>query len=320
MILAAGEGTRLRPLTLFRPKPLVPVVNRPLLGILIEQLKKAGATQIIVNTHYLAHQIRDFLNGGAPFGIPITLRHEERILGTGGGIKNTEDFWEDEPFIVLNGDILHTVDLRKAYDTHLKEGNLVSLVLHRFPRYNHVHIDEDRNIVAIREKKPKSFSGKTHQVAFTGIHILSPEVLRDTPPGKPLSILDIYLERIAKGEHVRGIIVENHYWNDLGTPEDYVRAHQDVLKGRLNVSDHELTDISGQVVDGSTVLGEKTQLKGLVCIGKGTRIGGECSITDSILWQNVQVGDGVTVERCVLGDDVRVSHSLTDVIPPPASP
>jgi len=133
MILAAGEGRRLRPLTTVCPKALMPVVNRPVIDRIIQFLKSHGVGEIIVNAHHHYEKIVDHLKEGSCFDMKVEVRVEKEILGTGGGIKNTRDFWDKAPFVVINGDILTDMDLRKAYESHLKRGNLATMVLHDLP-------------------------------------------------------------------------------------------------------------------------------------------------------------------------------------------
>ena len=135
MILAAGFGTRLHPLTSIIPKPLVPVANQPVIERTIRHLKKHGIHEMIVNAHYHHNQISDFLDQGRPFGVDIEVRVERDILGTGGGIKNTEDFWDTEPFVVINSDIVTDIDLSEACSDHKTQGNLVTMVLHDHPPF-----------------------------------------------------------------------------------------------------------------------------------------------------------------------------------------
>ena len=151
MILAAGPGTRLRPLTLNRPKALVPVGNRPMIDRIIEYLKKQGASEIVVNAHHHHGQVVKYLDEGRPFGIHMEIRVEPEILGTGGGIKNTEAFWNHAPFIVINGDILTDIDLAPAIEAHKKAGSPATLILHHCEPFNQVQVDNRAKILDISE-------------------------------------------------------------------------------------------------------------------------------------------------------------------------
>ncbi|TET94515.1 MAG: nucleotidyltransferase family protein, partial [Desulfobacteraceae bacterium] len=179
MILAAGMGKRLRPLTNVYPKVLLPVVNVPMIDRIIKLLKIHGVEEIIVNAHHNYQMISDYLKGGNPFGIRVEIRIEKEILGTGGGIKNTQDFWDKDPFIVINGDILTDIDLREVYKFHLRRNNLITMVLHDFPVYNKVKVDREMNIASIGPG-----TNLKGTLAFTGIHVINPEVLDFIPENK----------------------------------------------------------------------------------------------------------------------------------------
>ena len=220
MILAAGLGTRLLPLTSSRPKPLVPVGNRTIIDRTINWLKTHGVNEMVVNAHHHHHQILNYLDGGRPFGVKISVSEEPEILGTGGGIRKTRWFWDDEPFIVVNGDILTDIDLSSAYELHQKRNDLATLVLHDFKPFNQIKIDENRDIMDI---SPEPGTGR---FAFTGIHIINPEVLDHIPPDRFFCILETYRALIRAERPVRGHLVQGHCWRDAGTIESYVQANR----------------------------------------------------------------------------------------------
>jgi NDP-sugar pyrophosphorylase family protein/tRNA A-37 threonylcarbamoyl transferase component Bud32 len=244
MILAAGLGTRLLPLTENQPKPLFPILDRPLIDILIQWLQNAGCEAIVINTHHLGHMIEQFVNEQA-YGIPVVTRHESTILGTGGGIKNVEDFWDDEPFIVVNGDIFANIDPRDVYQFHLNHRPAATLVLHDYPQFNHVWVDPDDHIRGFGHSRPCPFSPPENlmtppnskqdtgaafrKLAFTGIHILDPQALRFIPKGTFSSIIHAYCEMIQTGLTVEGFVAQGHYWHDIGSIEGYREATRDAM-------------------------------------------------------------------------------------------
>ena len=140
MILAAGYGTRLEPLTAKRPKALVPVANIPMVDRIIAYLKQHGVTEIVINAHHMHRQITSHFANPARHGVPIHVAVEEEILGTGGGIKNVEDFWDDEPFIVINVDILTDIDISMAMERHWQSKALATQVLHHYPPVSYTHL------------------------------------------------------------------------------------------------------------------------------------------------------------------------------------
>ncbi len=311
MILAAGGGTRLRPLTTLRPKPLFPVYAVPLLDIALNQLAKAGFRDIMVNSHHLSRQISDFLEGIARPDLAIGHSHEPELLGTGGAIKKLERFWGNRPFIVVNGDILHTVDLADAYRAHDENGSLATLVLHDNPRFSRVEVDEEGAIVGIRHQRVRETKSATSMLAFTGIHIISPRVLDEIPTGRCVDIIDVYLKLAARGMDIRGHRAVNHYWCDIGTPEDYHRVHRDIYHNRCRPAG--IAPGSPLAAGGSSI-GAGGTLNGYVSLGRHARIGNNCSITDSIIWDNVSIDDHLTLRNCIVGDGVHVKKSLYNEI------
>jgi aminoglycoside/choline kinase family phosphotransferase/GTP:adenosylcobinamide-phosphate guanylyltransferase len=239
MILAAGFGTRLLPLTEKKPKPLFPILGRPLIDILIRRLESAGCEAVIVNTHHLADLIDGFVRAQA-YSVPVVTRYEPTILGTGGAIKNVEDFWDDEPFLVVNSDIFTNIDLVTVYRFHLNHKHPVTLVVHDYEQFNHVWIDSRDHISGFGHTAPcpppglesaRGTPGPTdaRQLAFTGIHVLDPRVLSFIPNGTFYNMIDAYCEMIRQGLGIKGFIARKHYWYDIGTMVGYRAATREAL-------------------------------------------------------------------------------------------
>jgi NDP-sugar pyrophosphorylase family protein len=223
MILAAGFGTRLRPYTQWTPKPLFTISGRPVLDIMIDRLLEAGCRAIVLNTHHQHHQIASFLEK-KQYPVPVTARHEPQILGTGGAIKNVSDFWDADPFLVINSDIVTDINLGQVYQYHRHHRHPVTLVLHDNALYNCVSVNSTGFIRAFSPKEP-GYENMGHQIlAFTGIQVLSPEVLRYIPGQTFYSSIDAYRQMIADGKKIKAFIVRDHYWQDIGTPQSYRRA------------------------------------------------------------------------------------------------
>lgn len=223
MILAAGLGKRLRPFTANTPKPLFPVGGRPLLDIIIRSLQHAGCEAIIINTHHLHKKIDSFLSG-QKYSIPVFTRYEPLLLGTGGAIKNVADFLDDQPFMVVNSDILTDIDLRDVYDFHLNHKYPATLVLHDYKEFNNVLISKEDFISGFYEEKSNENIGYERKLAFTGIQVLDPKILDFIPDGLFFSIIDAYRELIFSGQGLKAFIAQKHYWKDIGTPETYRKA------------------------------------------------------------------------------------------------
>jgi mannose-1-phosphate guanylyltransferase len=293
MILAAGEGTRLRPLTEVCPKALVPVANKPVLDRLITLLISHGVDEIIVNAHHHYQMVVDYLKGGNEFGVRVVVRVEKEILGTGGGIKNTRDFWDQNPFIVINGDILTDIDLQKVYDYHLRRDNLLTLVLHDFPVHNKIMVDGDMNILAI--ERDTNVSGA---LAFTGIQVINPEVLELMPENTNYSIVQCYKKLIHEARPIRGYRGTGHSWIDIGTITDYLRSN------RLFVPDNEVA------VDSECHIHPDATLAEWAVLGKRCTVEKAALVERSVLWSDVIVREGVRVIDSVVASAITVERDL----------
>ncbi len=293
MILAAGEGFRLRPLTNVCPKVLMPVVNRPVIARIIELLKVHGVREIIVNAYHHYQKIVDYLRGGDPFGVRIEIRIEQEILGTGGGIKNTRDFWDKDPFIVINGDILTDINLRRVYESHMERNNLITMVLHDLPIYNKVRIDDEMNVVSIGPGT--NIDGA---LAFTGIQVINPEVLDLIPENKKYSINECYKTLMDLRKPIKGYLATGHKWIDIGTIPDYLRSN-------LYLLPPEKIAIAQEVhIDPGATLEE------WAVIGKGSSIERSALVKRSVLWRDVIVREGVRVVDSVITSGVILEEDL----------
>ena len=228
LILAAGFGTRLAPHTRTTPKALFPVAGVPVLGRMIVRLKQAGCEGVAVNAHHLAPQIQSFLAEN-DFGLPVTLSREPEILGTGGAIRHLADYWDDEPFMVVNADIITDIDLAEVYRRHCMQGARVTLVTHDREPFNQVWVDgRDRIVGFERYAAPADHTGHRKQ-AFTGIHVMDATIIPRIPDGTFSDIISVYRQMLDKGVPIRAHVVSAHYWQDMGTPERYRDAVVDAM-------------------------------------------------------------------------------------------
>lgn len=232
LILAAGLGTRLRPYTNHTPKPLFTISGRPLLDILISKLIEAGCEAIIINTHHLHDRIEAYI-AQQSYAIPVATRFEPQILGTGGAIRNVSDFWNDHPFMVVNGDIVTTIDFRLVYDFHCRHLHPATLVLVDDPELNSVACDAEDFIVQFQHRGAAPGRSASSAFTFTGIQVLDPKFLKFIPAGEPSSSIDAYARMIAGGEKIKAFISGNAYWKDIGTAERYRLAVFETLAPRI---------------------------------------------------------------------------------------
>ncbi|HET8580713.1 MAG TPA: NDP-sugar synthase [Nitrospiraceae bacterium] len=237
MILAAGFGTRLRPLTDTLPKPLLPIAGAPLILWNLLLLQRHGITEVIINLHHLGHLIEKELGDGARFGMKLSYSREPVILGTGGGIKQAEPFFNGEPFVVLNGDTLMELDLRAVVTLHERWNALATMVLREDPeadRWGAVEVDAQQRIVRIIGRGLSEI-GRTDKRMFAGVHVMHPRLLKDVPRGRESSIIDAYVNAIQRGEVILGYRMGG-YWSDIGTPERYAQAQQDAGAGLISLA------------------------------------------------------------------------------------
>jgi NDP-sugar pyrophosphorylase family protein len=223
MILAAGLGTRLQPYSDHTPKSLFCVSNRPLLQNMITNLIDAGCEAVIINTHHLHQKIESFITR-QHFAIPIQLRHEPKILGTGGAIRNVADFWDDRPFMVINADIVTAIDFKHVYNFHCQHPHPVTLVLTDDPELNSVVTNANGFVTGFHPHPCPPDKAASACLTFTGIQVLNPEVLKFISPEVPSSSIDAYTRMIASGQKIKAYVSENAYWKDIGTPQRYKDA------------------------------------------------------------------------------------------------
>ncbi len=309
-ILAAGLGTRLRPLTYMTPKALVPLLNQPLLGVLLAQLKEAGALRVAVNTHHLADQVHHFLEVNNPPGLKVVVRPEPEILGTGGGLRSLAGALGDGPFLAVNADILTDLDLAAIFRQQREEA-LATLVLHDYPKYNNVWLDQSGRVAGFGAPPP-SRSGPP--LAYTGVQVVSPRMLKWLPPEGPADLVAAWQRAIAQGEQLAAVVVKGLFWQDLGTPEAYLAAHQRLLSGKCPGLNRYFPPISDPFLGAGAVLAEKVDCDGGVCLGREVRVGQGTRLKNTVAWDRAQIGPGLTLENCVVGRGARVVASARQTI------
>ena len=236
MILAAGLGTRLRPLTDDRPKALVEVAGRTLLEITLSRLREFGVREVIINVHYFADMVVDYLTAHDNFGMRIEISREEVLLDTGGGLKKAAHFLEtgpsDEPFILHNVDVISTIDLGRMLQFHRERGALATLAVQDRETSRYLLFDEQLRLCgrrAGRDGVPELVRGckQVKALAFSGVHVISPRLLSTMTGDKVFSIIASYLRLSAKGENILGFRADEYYWRDLGRPENVAQAERD---------------------------------------------------------------------------------------------
>jgi mannose-1-phosphate guanylyltransferase len=243
MVLAAGLGTRLRPLTDDRPKALVEVAGRTLLEITLARLRAFGIREVIINVHHFAEMVIEYLKAHDHFGMQIEISREETLLDTGGGLKKAawfflEDSHRDDPFILHNVDVLSTIDLRRMVQFHTQNQALATLAVHNRESSRYLLFDERHQLCGRRTGlNPKTEivrpAQSTQALAFSGVHVISPRLLPMMTDEAVFSIIDCYLLLAARGEKVFAFRADEYYWHDLGKLENVTRVTEDLVQKAL---------------------------------------------------------------------------------------
>ncbi len=323
MILAAGKGTRLAPLTRDYPKPLFPVGDRPVLAYLFDLLKQSGIKEVVLNLHHRGELIEEALGDGRRYSLKISYSREEKLLGTGGGVARARDFWDGEDVVVINGDNLLELDLRRMILIHQASEAAATMALKPLAAgsaYTPIHLDGEGNLEAIGgENRPGT------GYVFIGAQILSKEFLDLLPrPGEPACLIrDGYRKALRKRKNplrIRGF-VSTGYWREISTFPGYWEANLDFLRGRSPSSFYRGRDefirrglhvgkgcdlsarnrFSSPVYlgDGAAV-GENCRLGPRLLVGAGAAVGAGCRLQDVVIWPETSVRKGSVLENLVV--------------------
>jgi len=303
MILAAGFGERARPLSLVRPKPLFPILGRPLIAYTLDWLAGCGIQEVVINTHHLAARLEQYL-AGLETGLNIRTVREEKILGTGGGVRNARPFLGPEPFVVINGDILTDLDLAAVVAAHLAHRPPATLVLHDCPRFNNVAVAPDGPIRGFRGRWPMGTdgrpAGRARILAFTGVQIVEPEVFGRIPEGFS-DLIETYQEMIGDGRPPRAYVADGPAWREVGTPASYLELQAELLKGR--------PEGPVFVAPGARV-SSRAVIEGWASLSEGAVVEPGAYIKDAVLWPGARAAAGARVIGSVLADGAAARRDL----------
>jgi NDP-sugar pyrophosphorylase family protein len=317
VVLAGGVGTRLRPLTYSRPKPMLPIGPKPALQYVIESLANSGFNQIIVTTNYLREQIEDYFGDGSGFGVSLTFPEEKTPLGTAGSVKNAEQFL-DETFALIQGDNITNINIAEQLRDHKSKNALATLGVMRVKEpwnYGVVILDKESKISGFQEK-PRPSECRSNLIN-TGLYILEPDVLDLVPSGKPFDFAkDVFPLILAQGKGLYGYKVRG-FWTDIGGVDGFLEA-SDWILGRMtkhisssvNVS---LTNIKGPVWIGEeTILEEDVTIQGPVYVEDSCTIGKNVFLgSGTTLKRNVSIGEGSRINGAIVFDTSRIHTKVT---------
>ena len=341
MVLAAGVGSRLDPLTSQLPKPLVPVANRPVMEHILLLLKKHGFTDVVSNLHYLPDKIKSYFGYGESMGMNLDFRYEEELSGDAGGVRACRKFFGQETFIVLMGDLLTDADLSRVYAEHKRKGALATIGIKQVVDVSQfgVVVRDDQGFIKGFQEKPSKEEALSN-FASTGIYILEPQIFDYMPATGSYGFgRQLFPSLVQQGLPVLSVDLGT-YWTDVGTIHQYRQSNFDALEGALTVELHGERTAQGHIgagssidprtaVEGNLLLGKRSkiaagvQIKGRVIIGDNCRIERNAILEDTIVWSNSVVEENASLKHCIVGSGCVVQNGskhnqITAVKWPPA--
>ncbi|MFT3744399.1 MAG: NDP-sugar synthase [Pyrinomonadaceae bacterium] len=323
LILAGGKGTRLRPLTVYTPKPIVPVVNRPFLLYQIDILRKAGVTDITLSLSYQPDKIEHVLGYGSDYGVNLRYVTEPSPMGTGGAYKFAADALR-ETTIVFNGDILTDLDLAKVIEFHQERSAAATLALARvddISRYGVCEIDDESAVTRFVEKpEPGDIAQIETNTINAGVYILEPSILDLIAKDANRSFeYDVFPDILARELPFFGYVMDGHYWQDIGTPENYLQAHHDFLSGKIagfEPAESAVSDVATRAdIDKRSVLGEGSAVKPGAriinsVIGPGVYIDEKAVIENSVIWSHTKVSTAAEIRDSIIGRSCHIGRNV----------
>ena len=312
MVLAAGRGERMKPLTYRVAKPAIPALNRPLLSYGLRMLQRGGVTQAAVNTHHLPSTVEQVLKDWTPQGMQTTVFHEESLLGTAGGMKNAESIvGGDGPFFLSNGDFVFDVDLAEVLETHRKAGAVATMVLVPFQEhkgYAPVEVVDGR-VVRIAGH-PDWKESDPERYVFTGLHVVEEEALQRVPSAEEFDInRQLYPGLLADGKVIAAHVVDGP-WVEFGTPGEYLRRTLRLLEepfrpllGQLDI-DVQINGGEAMVVGDNVNISDTAALRDGIVLGNNVSIGREVKLRRSVIWDDAKIGYHSDLSDSIVGAGV----------------
>ncbi|RFU40442.1 mannose-1-phosphate guanyltransferase [Actinomadura logoneensis] len=311
VVMAGGEGTRLRPMTANQPKPLLPLVNRPIMEHVLRLLKRHGFDETVVTVQFLAALIRNYFGDGEELGMSLSYATEEVPLGTAGSVKNAEEALRDDRFLVISGDALTDIDLTDMVRFHRENGALVTIGLKRVPNpleFGIIIVDERGRIQRFLEKP--TWGQVFSDTVNTGIYVMEPEVLDHVAAGESVDWSgDVFPRLLAEGAPLYGYVADC-YWEDVGTHESYLKAQADMLSGLVDLPVDGFEVSPGVFVAEGAEVDAEAVLKGPLYIGDYAKVEAGVELREfTVLGSNVVVKEGAFLHRAVVHDNVFVGPS-----------
>lgn len=317
MIMAAGVGSRLEPLTKSVPKPLVPIANKPVMDILFENLAQIGIKDVICNTYYMADKIIERYTNNK-FGINFNYVKEETLSGTAGGVKKCQFFFEkDSTFVVLSADGLSNADLKHGIDIHKKSGAIATIGIKQIPMEDVPHfgvvVTDKDGFIAEFQEKPSIEEAKSNFIN-TGIYIFDYKVFDYIPEDTFYDFAKNVFPKLL-AEHAINTFEVKEYWSDIGTIAQYIQSMHDLFEQKCYF-DHApiIHTKDGAYIAEDTRICDNVTFKGNSTIGRYSSIGKDCKIENCIIWDNVTIKDGVHLSDCVIASNSVIETDLNSQI------
>jgi mannose-1-phosphate guanylyltransferase len=308
-VLAAGRGTRLRPLTEDLPKPLIPIFQKPLITFALDHLIAAGVQSFVINTHRLPNLFHEFFSGNGYHGHSVTLAHEPDLLETGGGIKNVEGILKKEPFMVYSGDILTDVALEPLIAEHFRAGNDVTLGLRRNTGLGAGVVVRDGRIVEISTK-----SNPRENFDYANISVWNPEIFARIPCKRKISFIPILIDWINQGGTIGGLALDDGNWFNIGSRKEYLDVHRAISNKHWRPA-YVKTREWPEPVAKSAHVDPTALVRGCSVVGPDCCVGAEAVLEDTILWPGAQIASKSHLDGCIVRSQKKVSgiHRNSDI-------
>ncbi|HEX5492642.1 MAG TPA: sugar phosphate nucleotidyltransferase [Candidatus Udaeobacter sp.] len=305
-VLAAGLGTRLRPLTEELPKPLIPIFQKPLVTFALDHLIGAGVNRFVINTHRHPELFEKFLASREYAGFPVTLIHEPDLLETGGGIKNAEEHLSGKAFLTYSGDILTNVELQSLIDEHFRRKNDVTLALRHTGLAAAVALHDER-VVDISNRY-----GVKGNFDFANIAVWNSAIFQRIPKHKKISFIPIIAEWIGQGARVGGVAMNDGKWFNISSRTEYLEVHRTILREDWKPDFVNAPEWPERVA-GSANVDATAQLRGCTVVGRNCRVGAAAILHDTILWPEAEIASQSCLRACIIRSRKKVMGIHRDV-------
>jgi len=305
-VLAAGLGMRLRPVTDQLPKPLIPIFEKPLVTFALDHLINVGVNKFVINTHRLPELFQNFFATREYAGFPTTLIHEPDLLETGGGIKNAESHFGNEPFLTYSGDILTDIKLEPLIDEHFRRGNDVTLALRHTGLASAVAL-RDHRVVDISNRY-----GVEGNFDFANIAVWNPSIFERIPPHQKISFIPIIADWINQGGRIGGFALDDGNWFNIGSRKEYLDVHRMISNKHWRPA-YVKTRGWPERKASSAIVDPGAQLRGCTVVGRNCRVGADAILEDTILWSDAEIASQSRLEACIVRSRKKVTGIHCDI-------